>query len=95
MFDDDDVLGGMGLDSPGRGAMTSTPKEADDTAPRKGGARSIMSDLLGTDGAAKHREPPAAKSEPKEFVLDKRYVKSPAGGRQRRAGRRRTNRSIG
>ena len=70
-FDDDDILGGMGLDSPRR-----KPKSAVDEVHRTGGAKSIMGDLLGSKGSVKqHLERPHT-GEKREFVLDKRYTKS-------------------
>lgn len=56
-FDDDDVLGGMGLDSP-RGGATKKRVAVDADAPREGGAKSILDDLLGKDSVSRHLERP-------------------------------------
>ena len=68
--DDDDLLGGLGLGSPRRkvqsaGEVTHTP----------GGAKSVLGDLLGSDHIKEQLQPPGS-GQKKEFVLDRRYVKS-------------------
>ena len=83
MFDDDDVLGGMGLDSPRRKSpMSSTAPArghsapaASDDAPRPGGARSIMDDLLGTTDVSKMMERPSTGDN--AFSLDKKAATLP------------------
>ena len=74
MFDDDDVLGGLGFDDSPPVKPSSKAKTAVD-GPGKGLA--IMDDLLGGSGVTKHLERPGSGSDrPREFVLDKRYQKT-------------------
>ena len=87
-FDDDDVLGGMGLDSPretksaegrGSGSAGRGRGQGEDEAPRSGGAKSILDDLLGGSSVKTQLEKPGTGSERREFVLDKKYIKSEPG----------------
>ena len=76
MFDDEDVLGGLGFDDSPRGKPA--PRRGSTTTDEdRGKGRSIMDDLLGAGSTAKHMEPPGSggAGRSREFVLDKRYQK--------------------
>lgn len=65
--DDDDFLGGLGIEEKG---STPKPKEVDEEENRP--AKSVMDKLLGKDSAvSKHLE---TAKERKEFVLDSKYT---------------------
>ena len=74
--DDDDFLGGLGIDEKGQSPRTVKPRavtEDEESRP----AKSAMDKLLGKDsGAARHLEAP---KERREFVLDKKYTQPDQG----------------
>lgn len=66
--DDDDFLGGLGIEEKGPSAPKAKLTEEEDDKP----ARSVMDKLLAKDSAvSKHLE---TKKERREFVLDKKYT---------------------
>jgi hypothetical protein len=69
-FDDDDVLGGMGLDSPRETPVKPKVQKSkpDDSSGRSGGAKSILNDLLGAPSKLER-----SVSDKREFVLDNKY----------------------
>ena len=69
-FDDDDVLGTMGLED---GPSKTAAKAASSDEAKSG--KSVMDSLLGKSSVAHHLERPGTGEKRKEFVLDKKYTK--------------------
>ena len=76
VFDDDDVLGGMGLDDSPRAKPKAAAKKEED--PEVEGSKNFLSSLMGKSPANKHLERPAS-GDKREFVLDTKYKKSEPG----------------